>query len=640
MLKIRYYCLKIGLLLSLPFCAWTQTDSLWNAALPEVDFQLLESFEGSKAQRSLDSSLLAAYQGQDLDVLLAQEGQLYIKDYGPSNISTSSMRGGSASHTALLWEGFNLESPMLGQVDFSLLPNQFFGQVDVLQGGQSALWGNGAMGGALRLHTPKLHRGLQGRAYAQIGSFDLQQQGLGLQWGKPSYKGQLQAFRRQAQNDFPYQPNSHSPATERLDNAATQAWGLQQQNEWSFQKRWKLRYSTWAQAHQRQIPPSLLESSSDAQQEDAAWRQSLQLSGYLNPNWQLQVRSGLFWEQLDFESSSVQSASQHLTWQSEAAAHWELQERQRKQQLHLGLLQQQFWAQSTGYQQPATQSRWNLLLHYQQQADNWAASVQLRQSLTDGAWQLPVASIEGQWQISPEWELRGQLGHHFRLPSLNDRFWAVGGNPDLKAEYGWTQDLGLRRKKGNFLADLSLYHHYISNWIQWTPNAQGLWTPENLQAVRSYGGELRLEQTWQWGQQQIRLWGQYQLRQSRLAEHPDSRFIGNQVLYVPQQQSQSGLHWQYRHFSLRYSQQLTGFVFLNNSNSAFLPAFTTGQVQLQQQVHWKAQQFLLFFQLRNIWDVRYQVVSSRPMPGRHFRLGLSWQFSSTQKKHSSKKVAD
>lgn len=619
-------------ILLLPLANFAQTpDSLWDTQLPEIEFQLLEPFEASKARQQLDSSLLAYYQGQDLDDLLAQEGQLYIKNYGPSNISTSSMRGGNASHTALLWEGFNLESPMLGQVDFSLLPSQFFGQVDILQGGQSALWGNGAMGGALRLHPPQLHEGFSAQAYSQLGSFGLQQQGGGLQWGNRAYKGQVQGFYRSAQNNFPY-ANTLQPGapTEELSNAAIEAWGLQQQNEWQLKKRWKLRYSSWAQKHRRQIPPSLLEANSDAQQEDAAWRQALQLSGYIHPDWQLQFRTGLFAEELDFQSSATTSASRHLTWQTEGALHWSEKQQSKQQQLHLGILQQQFWATSTGYSQDQMQSRWNLLSHYQYQANNWAASAQLRQSLNDGELQRPVASLEGNWRFAAHWEGRIQAGHHFRLPSLNDRFWAVGGNPNLKAEYGWTQDLGLRWQQKERFIDLSLYHHYIYNWIQWRPNPQGFWTPENLQAVRSWGGELRMEQQWNWNEQQLRLSGQYQVRQSRLAQYPDLRFVGNQLLYVPQQQVQVGLTWQYRKLSLRYSQQVTGFVFLNNSNSESLPAFTTGQVQLQQAIRWKAQQLLFLIQLGNIWDERYQVVSSRPMPGRQGRIGLRWHFSSQQ----------
>lgn len=628
-------------LLLAPFSSIAQsTDSLWDAQLPEIEFQLLEPFEASKARQQLDSSLLAYYQGQSLDELLAQEGQLYIKNYGPSNISTSSMRGGNASHTALLWEGFNLESPMLGQVDFSLLPSQFFGQVDILQGGQSALWGNGAMGGALRLHAPQLYAGFGAQAYSQSGSFGLQQQGAGLQWGDSQYKGQVQGYSHSAQNDFPY-ANTLQPGapTELLSNAATKAWGVQQQNEWRLRKRWKLRYSTWAQRHLREIPPSLLEASSDAQQQDAAWRQALQLSGYVHPDWQLQFRTGLFAEALDFQSAATSSNSRHLTWQTEAAMHWSEKQRNRQQQLHIGLLQQQFWAQSTGYSQNQQQGRWNFLSHYQYQATNWAASAQVRQTWSNGKLQRPVASLEGNWRFAPHWEGRVQAGHHFRLPSLNDRFWAVGGNPDLEAEYGWTQDLGLRWEKKQRLVDLSLYHHYIYNWIQWRPSPQGFWTPENLQAVRSWGAELRVEQQWHWEEQQLRLSGQYQLRQSRLALHPNLRFVGNQLLYVPQQQVQATLAWHYKAFSLRYSQQITGFVFLNNSNSDFLPAFTTGQVQVQQRLRWKAQQFALFVQVANIWDERYQVVSSRPMPGRHGRLGLRWHFSSEKEKSSSKKMA-
>ena len=54
---------------------------------------------------------------QSLPNLLASQTGTYIKNYGPGGLATSSIRGGSASHTILLWNGMPIQSPMLGQLD-------------------------------------------------------------------------------------------------------------------------------------------------------------------------------------------------------------------------------------------------------------------------------------------------------------------------------------------------------------------------------------------------------------------------------------------------------------------------------------------------------------------------------------------
>jgi len=39
--------------------------------------------------------------------------------------------GASASHTMVTWNGININSPMLGQLDFSLIPASFLDEVEV-----------------------------------------------------------------------------------------------------------------------------------------------------------------------------------------------------------------------------------------------------------------------------------------------------------------------------------------------------------------------------------------------------------------------------------------------------------------------------------------------------------------------------
>jgi len=61
----------------------------------------------------------------DIGELLASYTPVFVKSYGKGSLSTVSFRGTGASHTKVLWEGLNINSPMLGQTDFSLLPGSF-----------------------------------------------------------------------------------------------------------------------------------------------------------------------------------------------------------------------------------------------------------------------------------------------------------------------------------------------------------------------------------------------------------------------------------------------------------------------------------------------------------------------------------
>ena len=72
--------------------------------------------------RKLDTLVLQSKSTSSLSDLLIQHSPVFIKTYGPGGVSTASFRGTTASHTLVLWNGFQLNAPSLGQVDFSTIP--------------------------------------------------------------------------------------------------------------------------------------------------------------------------------------------------------------------------------------------------------------------------------------------------------------------------------------------------------------------------------------------------------------------------------------------------------------------------------------------------------------------------------------
>ena len=84
---------------------------------------------------------------------LTREGGLFIKSYGPGSLSTLSLRGSNASQTAVLWNGINICSPMLGLFDLTLIPTFLIDQATIQYGGSGASLGSGAIGGALHLDS-------------------------------------------------------------------------------------------------------------------------------------------------------------------------------------------------------------------------------------------------------------------------------------------------------------------------------------------------------------------------------------------------------------------------------------------------------------------------------------------------------
>lgn len=92
--------------------------------------------------------------------------------------------------------------------------------------------------------------------------------------------------------------------------------------------------------------------------------------------------------------------------------------------------------------------------------------------------------------------LKFSHGRHFLAPTPNDLYWPkdpyTKGNSDLLPETGWHSDATVEQAFFNdrmFLI-LSYFRWNIDNKIQWGPNSEGVWEPQNLRKYKADGLEI------------------------------------------------------------------------------------------------------------------------------------------------------
>jgi outer membrane cobalamin receptor len=85
-------------------------------------------------------------------------------------------------------------------------------------------------------------------------------------------------------------------------------------------------------------------------------------------------------------------------------------------------------------------------------------------------------------------------GKAFRPPTFNDLFWPGGGNTQLSAERGTSYEITLEQslKEKTLSYSLSLFRWEVKDKIQWVPDANGNWQPQNVNEQDTWGGELAL----------------------------------------------------------------------------------------------------------------------------------------------------
>lgn len=590
---------------------------------------------GVKAQ-AIDSATLDRYRGRDLGDLLRDASPVFVKSYGLGSLATTSFRGGSASHTAVLWNGFNLGSAMNGQLDLSLVPAGLAEQVTLQYGGAAALWGSGAVGGAVMLDSrPAFGKGLTVDAGTSVGSFGDNRQQLGGAFSNDRWSIGLRGYRVGAKNDFSFRRQRNGEVEQRRQtNAALELGGLIADVGHRINERQRMDVNVWWSNAQRQVPPTLVQDESTDHQHDRALRTTAQ--------WQRtgdkatsQVRAAWFNEELWWYGEGTDSAA-YSSWNT-VIAEGEL--RFRKGERHLfgvGLHGTLADAATDGYRTGRRQDRAALFASYRYRTldHRLIGTASVRQEMTDGGLVPFTWSLGAEYRLLPWLVGKANASRLFRLPTLNDLYWTPGGDSDLLPESGHSGELGLAMKRDllpglQLEAELTGYRRIMDNWIIWLP-AGNYWSPQNLMLVRSRGIEFRGELAKQVDQVKITLGmlTNYAVSTNERAKTASDASVGKQLIYVPMYSGGGGLGLTWGAFTMGADVHYTGYRYTSTDNRQFLSPYTLVNASASWRFH-AGRKCLLSLTAEgfNLLDEQYQAMLNRPMPLRHFQLGIRMHFN-------------
>lgn len=556
--------------------------------------------------------------------LLQERTGLFIRSYGPGMTASLSMRGTSAGHNALFWNGLPVNSPSLGQADYSIFPMAGMDQVDIHYGSAGALYGTDAIGGAVHLSTSlPVNQKTSTSLSTQLGSFGNWSQEISHQQRIQSISFRTSLYRNALENRFPY-TDWASPGTpiRYQDHASVNQRGWVQDLRADLGKGQVLQASLWLGEIQREIQPVLGSSGRDTQK-DVNFRTVLD---YIKngPKATWNIKTGLVRDRMEFNGDL------NLTLQALLAADvdWEPSEH---------------WQSRTGVRYTHIQGELSTYSHSEQRMelyqatnykplDNLGFSLQLRQMLHEGQLVPFTPGLGVSWTFfkNPvqQWELTGNASKGFKVPTLNDRFWVPGGNPDLASEQSWSKELGMDQRFSNQNVQvsnrLSLFHMSVNNWIIWLPE-ESYWTPKNVRKVVSKGLEYFMEWelkqgAWNLGWEADYAWTHTSNRSVAAGNEAD---LGKQLPYVPRHKLQMRWNVKRDRFSGFVSGQYTGERFVTSDNRTVLPAYSLWGAGISHDFAWKEWvSGTVGLQVNNIWDTDYQILRLRPMPGRNVQFNI------------------
>ncbi len=630
--------------------------------IPELEvFSSAEKRPAGMMCQKVDTLVLKSEQSTSLSDLLDTHSVLFIKTEGRGALSTASFRGTAASHTDVLWNGMSVQSPMLGQVDFSLFPVYLFDDISINPGNSSLSETSGALGGSIQLdNKADWSNPLNITLLTGFGSYRTFNNYLKIQWaGKRVFSG-TRVYYNRSKNDFSFinkniatlnpATGSYEYPVQKNEHGVYQLMGIEQNCYWRLGEKGVLTAHYWFQDSQRSLPRLNTYEGDDYsninRQKEQTHRGKLQYSRF-GKKGKLTVSSGLVVQNLSYTLQNliggqgyqfaVHSVSTLVSSYNTASYDYKLSQKtlfKLKYSFDFNHVATTDSVKQTGYNRYRREHKW-LFLWEQQFTNRFSTTVLLRKELINGQ-SVPLIPFAGfEWIVHKNWHwiVRGNVARNVHIPDLNDLYWQPGGNPNLQPEEGLATEAATHIKfhlgKLSVVPEVTAFYNNIKGWILWLPAPAGYWQAQNIEKVVAKGMEFSLKIRFPVGRLRCVVLGNYAYTRSENQGNPTvwgSDAIGKQLPYIPVRSGNVFISLYWRGFALNYINNAYSERFTTSSNQLTrrdrLYPYFMNDLSLSKNISFKRVQIEAQWKVYNLLNESYRSVLGRPMPGRNYMFLL------------------
>ncbi len=540
---------------------------------------------------------------------LMDSAAFQLRIYGKGMVAGISIRGGDPSHTQVLWQGIPVNSPLNGQTDLNTVNLFSFDRIALYTGGNAVAFGSGAVSGAIDLQalpdfSKRLHA-LMRLTYGQYG----EKTGAGkISWSHRRWNIKVSFLNKKDQNVFRW----NTPAYINRNGAITQtdyATHIFYKGKKSF---FRLHFQDTRTG--RELSGTLYsQSQSYLKNHDTrfatgwdfkyAFMHSFLKTGFIKEHYQYYyIRGG-----------EVSGEGKAGTFYLETGGEKKWNTRF---STHVMFTLKNTTGKTLNF---STRSRLVKSLHINQTIHlpvvNLKGGIRLSQY---AKYQKPVTtyyfSMYKQWH---HFHLKAGMNTFFRLPTFNDLYWQPGGNPSLVPETGREWEASVQYKHKHISLGSNFFYRRVNNLIRWLPGNDNLWHPQNIEKISGSGAEMYgnthfIRKPW-------RINPGFRLTYQHIINESTGKFL----IYTPKLIITAGIPLQYKNMYLKYGYRYQSYYFTNPSNTDFVREHHLHAVEAGV----KFPSVEAGFRVDNLLNTYYQLMPARPMPGRTFRLFLTYKIN-------------
>jgi len=600
---------------------------------------------GSKIE-IIDSVKLNSVSGGSLTDMINRYLPIYIKQ-DAGGLSTIRFRGSSPDHTAILFDGININSLTLGHSNMSNIPMFLFDNITVQYGGSSSLNGTDAIGGSIKLNTnQKWNNGFSVGVQQNIASFGSSFTGLKFGYSNNRFTHSIRSYYYQKENIFPFLNIAVKDFVkdefrkDKQKNASIKNYGILQEFNYKGADNFILSSKQWYQYNWHEIQPNMSENYNGADYKEIENKKLILTLGakYFSGIHKVTTNLGYVYDYQLYNGNYSQIISTNRITNNTNYYNSNFL----KGDLNIGYDFAHIVPDVYSYTEKNIENRLDIFALYKVNLfKKLAMAVNFRESIVFGYRNqfAPSLGLDYSFIKTKERILNSKfsISKSYKIPTFNDRFWGELGNPNLLSEDGVNYEIGtnytLNNNYNSYVLGLSIFLMNIDQWIQWVPKG-GIWVPLNIDRVQSAGIELSVKGKHQLENYTINWGANYSLTNvSEVNDFWDLDFSsGNQLIYTPKHllniyASVDYLGWSISAYGSYTGIRYTSFTQQGSSlKRNYLKGYFLGNISIGKKIISKKNTFSIHIDINNILDNAYQNQAHYAMPRRSFNLSLKYLY--------------
>jgi len=608
---------NLYLLFALIICgclqAMAQNDSInWLDEVRLSDVKL-KNFSTGKHINALSDSLLLKNQPQ-LTEILNFNSPIYFKENGRGMVSSPSFRGTTASQTAIIWNGININSQFNGQLDFNTVNTGAYDQISVRGGGGSVVYGTGAIGGSIHLNNSLSFKEKQKHQLLfQYGSFNTLDARYNFKLARKKWSLNLALARNSSDNDYEYPDDRGKNLNGSYYNTSmnvTLGYRFDEDNilkviseTYDGERHFSLIRSSENRTKYRDLNNrNLLEWNSEFSD-----FQQVSSIAFIRENYQ-------YFANINSDNYSYGNAKSYI-------AKYDLSYNLNSDILLNTVIQNTYTdGEGSNIQDKDRNILSAAILGKHSLTQNLQYEAGLRKEIT-GNYESPLLFSFGvNYKLNDFYTLKINSSRNFRIPTYNDLYWSSAGNPDLNPEKSLQAELGNHFRFENMEVGITVYYNDVTDMIRWLPGADGIWRPGNEDKVNIYG----LESFVNWEKsfsEETNLTAQATYAYT-ISKNPETN---KQLIYVPYHKVTGNLSYQFHQFTPSLQVLYNGSVYTRTDYSEELSGYFLANLGMAYTID-KERDWELGGRVNNLFNIEYQNVEDRWMPGINFNLYINFNF--------------